>query len=200
MIRPHSFVLSAALVALVACTPGAISGGARQGPAAIREMQRRMVPTQHLFADADTKVLWKAVDGYMKTAFPVSESEPGFVETETIEWVEWRLPHRTRVTVELETVKANPKNVVMLVCALKIEPSLQSDDLTSGGAVDWGWVLQGQRHNIEEVVVGQIVRRYLLLREGKDPNMVPLEGPIPGLSPKGAGYYKPGKASRGRVK
>jgi len=200
MMRPCSYVLPAALVALVACTPASLGGGPRQGPAEIREMQRRMVPTQHLFADADPKVLWKAVEGYMTTAFPVAEAAPGFVETETMQWVEWRLPHRTRVTVELETVEANPKNVVMYVCALKIEPALESDELATGRAVEWEWVLQGQRHNVEEVVVGQIVRRYLLLREGKDPGAVPLKGPIPGLSPKADGYYKPGKAAGGRVK
>ncbi|NRA96350.1 MAG: hypothetical protein HRU14_09095 [Planctomycetes bacterium] len=200
MTRPHTLVLSVALVALAACSSAPPVAGGRQGLQAIREMQRAMTPTQHLFADADHKLLWKAVKEYMVAAFPVAESEPGFVETETMEWVEWRLPHRTRVTVELEKVRTNPKNVVMLVCALKIEPSLQPEELSTGRAVDWSWVLQGQRRNVEEVVVGQILRHYLLLREGKDPSVLPLEGPIRGLSPNADGYYKAAKATRRRDK
>lgn len=195
--RLNIFVFALALVALVACTPASTDSRSQpQGSAAIAEMQRRMTPTQHLFADADRKLLWEAVKGYMDAAFPVETSEPGFVETETMEWVEWRMPHRTRVTVELETVDGNPDNVVMLVCALKIEPAVRTDELVTGKPVRWNWRLEGHRRNVEEVVVGQILRRYLLLREGRDPTKVPIQGPIPGLSPKPEGYFKPGTAQR----
>ena len=185
------------LVLTVACTPQSTAGPV-QGSDAIATAQRQMVPSRHVFAAVDKGLLWKAVDGYMNETFPVEAKSPGYVETSTMEWVEWRLPHRTRVIVELEEPKDNPKNAVMHVCALKIEPDLTSDQATSGGALQWNWHLRGQRREVEEVVLGQIVRRYLLLRAGKDPSKVPFEEPIPGLRPKQDGYFKPGTSGRGR--
>ena len=186
------------LALLAACTPQS-TGGGKQGPDAVAEAQRAVVPSQHVFVEPDKKLLWEAVDGYMNETFPIDAKAPGYVETSTMEWVAVRLPRRTRVIVELEQPPSNPKNTVMHVCALKIEPSLDSARTAADeNASSWNWVLSGQRAEVEEVVLGQIVRRYLLLRAGKDPAKVPFEAPIPGLSPKQGGYFKPGTSRGGK--
>ena len=199
--RHVSVVVSVvAVVFLAGCEPASTGGShSAQSSADIAEAQKRIVPTQHLFADADRKLVEKAIGGYMKAVFPIATEEPGFFETETMEWVNGPMPHRTRVTVELETVKDRPANVVMHVAALKIEPLIDEAKLRSGRPMTWTWRLEGSRREIEEVVVGQIVRRYLLLRQGRNPDEVPLDGPIPGLSPPQKGFFKPG-TSGGKVK
>ena len=200
MTRPvHPLIqIGLGLALLSACTPQSTGGGG-QGSDAVAEAQRAMVPSHHVFVEPDKKLLWEAVDGYMNETFPIDAKAPGYVETSTMEWVAYRLPHRTRVIVELEHPETNPKNTVMHVCALKIEPSLDAARFAADGAsTSWNWVLSGQREEVEEVVLGQIVRRYLLLRAGKDPSKVPFEEPIPGLSPRQDGYFKPGKVREGR--
>ena len=193
-------VIALTLVVLGGCDSASTGGSSRgsQSRREIAEIQRRIVPTQHLFADADLALVRKAVAGYMKAVFPIEVEKPGYLETQMMEWTQWRFPSRTRVSVELENDEDRPNNVVMHVVALKIEPLINEDELRSGRPVSWTWRLQGSRKDVEEVVVGQIVRRYLLLRQGKNPDTVPLEGPIPGLSPKQDGYFKPGASSPGR--
>lgn len=192
-----SFIAGLAILALGACQPASTGGtrGGAQRQDEVAAIQRDIVPTQHLFADADVQLLKQAIVGYMKAVFPIQTVKPGFLETETLEWTEWRLPHRTRISVELENERARPNNVVMHVAALKIEPLIDEQALRSGRPVSWTWRLEGSRPEIEEIVVGQIVRRYLLLRQGKNPDDIPLEGPIPGVSPPQEGYFRPGTSS-----
>jgi len=192
----RTMFLIAASVLLVSCEPSTTRG--RVGVMSAAELdavQKKIAPTKHFVARADRDLLWKAAQGYMERVFSLATVERDFLETETVEWIQFRLPHRTRITVEVGTDRGDKRNAWVYVVALNIEPVVALENARTGEPLKYGWNLTGNRPRVEEVVMGQIVRRYLLLRDGRDPETVPLEGPIPGITPKGD-FYRSGVGGR----
>jgi hypothetical protein len=184
---------------MVGCQSGSGAGGSgrlrTQDPRQLERAQEEIQPTRQVVADANRGLLDEAVRGYIGKVFPIEIQEVGYIETKTVEWEHWKAPHRTRVTVEITDDPSNAKNAVINVVALRIEPVLALEDARTGVPLQYGWVLEGTRPEVEEVVAGQIMRRYLLLAEGRNPDEAPLEGPIPGM-PEKVGYLAPGRSGK----
>ncbi|MAG58727.1 MAG: hypothetical protein CMJ83_20755 [Planctomycetes bacterium] len=190
----------AILLSMPACQPAStgansLDGVQFQDERDVAAAQDKIQPTKRFVAMADHELLWKAARGYVERVFDVDALEAGFIETKTVEWTQNRFPRRTRVTVEMTKEDGNDNNAWLYVTALKIEPVLALESARTGKPIRHAWALKGSRPKVEEVVAGQIMRRYLLLRDGKDPDAVPLEGPIPGISPTGE-MYKSGVAGK----
>jgi hypothetical protein len=133
-------------------------------------------PTERFVANADTRLLWQAVSGYMERGFPLDElpahaaEGPGGarqLRTRLVEWVGDGFPHRTRVFVEMRPDPANAANVKLRATALMIEAEPDLEGATEGRPIAYAWRLVGSNQRIEEVVLEQIMRRYLALVEGK---------------------------------
>jgi hypothetical protein len=181
------------LLMLLACLPlGSCASGpsnsvglaARAGPreqnqADVDRILTTLKPTERLVANADSRLLWQAAQGYMERAFPLDELPPAAtagaskqVRTRLVEWVGDGLPHRTRVFVEVRPDAANAANMRLRVTALMIESEPNFEEAREDVPLQYNWKLVGKNERVEEVVAEQIMRRYLALREGKP---LPLE-------------------------
>jgi hypothetical protein len=160
-----------------------------QGGRELAAAQARLVPTVRALPEADLDLLWKASEGFMIRAFRESsldlrDSLARVIETHTLEYGDERLPRRTRVTVEVRRNSQRPSEAELGVIALDIAADIGAF-ATGIEELPQQWFLAGQLPDVEQLVADQIVRRYLLLRQGRDPETVPLGEPFPGLRSRG---------------
>ena len=164
----------------------------KQDEGDVDRILKSLKPTERLVANADSRLLWQATQGYMERAFPLDELPPAAtagsskqVRTRLVEWIGDGLPHRTRVFVEVRPDAGNAANMRLRVTALMIESEPRFEDARDGVPIQYDWKLVGKNERVEDVVAEQIMRRYLALREGKP---LPLEEEmiLPGREP-GAG-------------
>ncbi len=146
-----------------------------------RAVLDRLSPTVRTVPAADFTLLWKAADGFMEKAFrptnlDLRDSNRRVIETHTLEFRdEANLPRRTRVTVEIRNAPGQAADGELGVIAQSLVPDLTT---LEGAELPQQWILAGQEPEVEALVAEQIVRRYLLLRQGKDPETEPA-GPLP---------------------
>lgn len=170
------------MVALVACTQ-VTRVGEVQTSGERRHVQDRMTPTVKAVPAADFALLWKAADGFMERAFrpgnlDLRDSNRRVIETHTLEFEsEARIPRRTRVTVEIRNAPGRAEDGELGVVAQSLVPELTTME---GVELPQQWILVGQEPEIEALVAEQIMRRYLYLRQGRDPDSEPM-GPMPSL-------------------
>lgn len=148
-----------------------------QSPEEVRQILGSMVPTTRLVADARPDVLATAARGYMTRAFPLSAADTSpesasvdgrlAFETETIEWFADGMPHRTRVRVDVYADTVMPRHRRVEVRASMIEPEYQLADARPGQPLVVLWKLLGSNTKVEELVLEQIMNRYLALVENR---------------------------------
>lgn len=148
-----------------------------QSPDEVRQILNTMVPTTRLVADARPDMLATAARGYMSRAFPLSVADTSpetasvdgrlAFETETIEWFADGMPHRTRVRVDVYADGVIPRHRRVEVRASMIEPEYQLADARPGQPLVVLWKLLGSNTKVEELVLEQIMNRYLALVENK---------------------------------
>lgn len=184
--RKLSLLLALAFV-LGACQGS--QGGAQPGPQEGAELQKalaELTPHVRYVPEADQELLWQATKEYIEESpFPVDfvDEEKRHLETKTVERREAGLPHRTRITAQVAPDPEAERNARLGVIAMLIEPVYDLQGATSGQALYSGWRLEGNNRAMEEFIADQILRRYLLMRQGRDPEEVPPDEPIPGWSP-----------------
>lgn len=190
----------------------------RQHPADVARIQAEIRPTVGVATPAAPGVppgaapaplrgapdlLWEAAAGYMTRVLPVDTVSRGSlrIETPVLEWQAGGGPRRTQITVRI--VRAARGEARVEAVALDIVPVAQLESDWSGRALDYAWALQGSLPDVEKVIVDQILARQRMLRDGRSPDLVPLQHPLPGLDggrnrvqvPPGAeGYYRPGSS------
>ncbi len=174
MRRSISVVCAGLLVAGCVTTS---SGAVGQSPEEVRQILGTMVPTTRLVADARADVLATAARGYMTRAFPLSVADTSpetapvdgrlAFETDTIEWFADGMPHRTRVRVDVYADGVIPRHRRVEVRASMIEPEYQLADARPGQPLVVLWKLVGSNTKFEELVLEQIMNRYLALVENK---------------------------------
>lgn len=157
-----------------------------QTPEVRRRMSHNLEPTVRRLPEADVDLLWKAAHDYMSRVFPldIEDEDRRLVESETVEWTEQGGPHRTRVGVQVARQEGGLPGAKLGVVAQLIEPRFGFQDTVTESVLTIDWVLAGSNRKIEEFVAEQIVSRYLLMKQGRDPDKVPLQRPIEGLDKK----------------
>jgi hypothetical protein len=169
------------------------SGAAAGQPQSAAEVDRIMVglkPTERFVANADSRLLWQAAQGYMQRAFPLDELPSAAVtgndkqvRSKLVEWMGDGLPHRTRVFVDVRPDVANAANMRLRVTALMIESEPELEQAREGQPLAYNWRLVGSNSRVEDTIADQIMRRYLALSEGK-PLPLDEELILPGLEQK----------------
>lgn len=164
-------------------------GGAQPGPQEGADLQKalaELTPHVRYVPEADQELLWQATLGYIQASpFPVDfvDEEKRHLETKTVERRDEGLPHRTRITAQVAPDPEAERNARLGVIAMLIEPVYDLQGATSGRPLYSGWRLEGNNRALEEFIADQILRRYLLMRQGRDPEEVSPDEPIPGWSP-----------------
>jgi hypothetical protein len=162
---------------------GAVASGkgSAQSDQDIQRVMTSLKGTERFVANADSRLLWQAAEGYMQRAFPLDELPASVtsgaggsrqLRSQLVEWVGDGLPHRTRVFVDVRQDPANAANMRLRVTALMIESEPRLEQARQGVPLEYDWRLVGSNQRIEETIADQIMRRYLALREGKP---LPLE-------------------------
>ena len=176
---------------LGAALSGCVAGVERISPvqteADRKQVQERIDPTVRQVPDVDVDLLWKAALDFMRrfvrgdSNLDLVDQRRRVIETRTLEWIEDSLPHRTRITVEIARDVTDPRGVRLGVVALLIEPVLDVRGAVTGRPLPNSWTLAGNNPEVEKVIADEILRRYLLLRQGRDPDTVPI--PLETLPP-----------------
>jgi hypothetical protein len=196
----RTFSLLPALAFVLGACQGSPGGGppAPQEDTELKEALAALTPHVRYVPEADRELLWQATLGYIQESpFPVDfvDEEQRHVETKTVERREDGLPHRTRITAQVAPDPEADRNARLGVIAMLIEPVYDLQGATSGRPLYSGWRLEGNNRALEEFIADQILRRYLLLRQGRDPAEVPPDEPIPGWSPMSPALREESQAS-----
>lgn len=188
---PTLVVLTLAFVISSCATSG--SGPYEQSPDEVRRVLATMMPTTRLVVEAKVDQLDTAARGYMERAFPLSLADttpkaaargsPLVLESETIEWFADGMPHRTRVRVDVFQDPIVAKHRRVEVRAQLIEPEFQLEQARAGQPLGVVWKLSGSNPKIEELVLQQIMNRYLALVENR-PIQEATEWVVPTEAPK----------------
>jgi hypothetical protein len=167
---------------LAACSTTTGSGLSR---ASVESVQRRIVPTVRYVPAAEVDVLWEATHGFMEKLFPldIDDRERHVLETQTLEWDEGGTRHRTRITVEIARDESGPANYKLGVVVLAIEPLWMLEDATTGRPLVPSWDLVGNVPGMEQWVADGVMKRYLLLRQGRVPPEITERPPMGALRP-----------------
>ncbi len=173
-------IIGLALCAAAGACARNVTIGRLQEPSEISDVQASIQPTVRTVPDADIELLWKSSDEFVsrtwvRDGIDIRDPRKRVIETHTSEWIEAGLPHRTRVTVEVRPEPRHQHNAELLVVALRIEPQLDIPDTGDAEPPAMQWMLIGKNEKIEEMVAEQIMRRYLLYRQGRNPDDVPPE-------------------------
>lgn len=181
-----------ALGSVLASCASSAGGRYGQSPEEVRQVLASMMPTTRLVVDAKVDQLDLAARGYMERAFPLSAEDstpktapkggPLVFESETIEWFADGMPHRTRVRVDVYQDPIVAKHRRVEVRAQLIEPEFQLADARAGQPLGVMWKLSGSNPKVEELILQQIMNRYLALVENRPINeasewLVPTEAP-----------------------
>lgn len=155
-----------------------------QGDEERARVLRKIEPTVRHVPDPDRELLWRSAQDYMEKAFPaldITDPEKRVLETRTLEWDHERFSHRTRITVQLHDDPGSPNHTQLRLVAQKIEARILFEQARTGEPIPKVWILEGNDPEIERVVADQILRRYLLLRQGRNPDEVPVGDAPPGI-------------------
>ena len=183
-VRFLAWPLSAVLLVAGLAGCSTLAGGDSTG-ASIESTQRRIVPTVRYVPGADVGVLWEATRGFMEKLFPldIDDATRRIIETQTLEWDEGGTRHRTRITVEIARDASGPANYKIGVVVLAIEPSWLLEDAATGQPLLPDWNLVGNVPGMEKWVADGVMKRYLLLRQGRVPSEIMEQPPLGPLRP-----------------
>jgi hypothetical protein len=144
-------------------------------------------PTVRSVPLADMGTLWKAAHDYMERLFPldVNDGSRRAIETRTLEWEVDRAIYRARITVQVIVDPDAPENAKLGVLARVMRPRYYLEDAQEGEPLRNDWAVVGNHADLEQFVATKIVERYLLLRQGRDPDEVQDLTPPEGMQKKG---------------
>lgn len=145
-----------------------------QNPDEVARVQRDIKPVVRSVPGADRAMLWTAARGHMDRLFAAEairlvDEAKQVVETHVIERVEAGMPWRTVVTVQVADDPALPGGARLGVVAQRIDARVDYSSAEDNRPVPTVWVLIGNDDSSAGVIADDILQRYLLLRQGRDP-------------------------------
>ena len=180
-------LLGLALCGILLCAC-ATSGSTGRERSTVKGMEEKDVrPAVRQVPNADLSMLWRAAHDYIERFFPLDVDDPRrrVVETKTLEWEANRLAYRTRITVEVARDPARPRDAKLGVIARLMQPSYILQHVRTGEPIPTRWRLVGYHPEMQEYVASKIMERYLLLRQGRNPDEGKLQSPIDRFSRSG---------------
>jgi len=166
---------------LGACSTGAGSHGSATGTPAEPE---KLEYADEVVPNADLGLLWKAAHDYVAHHFELDVDDPKkrVVETETIAFEAEGVPYRARITVQVIPDPERENTARLGVLTRIMQPDYNLEEAGPGKPLYTRWRVVGTHKEMQDFVAGRILERYLLLRQGRDPDRYmsksPFEGPI----------------------